>query len=346
MAKHGNEMSDDTKKVIIQLIESGHRASEISESLNINKSTISKFLKRWRERGNVENRPRKGRPRFVTVRGERTLSRLVKNARRTTLKDITADFNNSTPIKVSRRTVQRTLHFLGYTRRSSRKSIGIRNVNKKKRIAWCRGKLHWTVNNQWKKVMFTDEMMVVIKPDGKFKVWRKSSEKWRPECLGHFAPMSSATIKIMVWGCITYYGVGSLAFVNGNMNSQKYIQTLDDNIWQVVVKHFGNNTWYFQDDNAPCHRSNESENWKHQNRIPQISWPPQSPDLSPIENVWLLMKNKIKNRLYLIRNVNDLKTQLTKAWKEIPLFYIQKLYTSLPRRCREVLIQKGDITKY
>lgn len=45
----------------------------------------------------------------------------------------------------------------------------IRNVNKNKRIAWCRGKLHWTVNNQRKKVMFTDEMMVVIKPDGKFK---------------------------------------------------------------------------------------------------------------------------------------------------------------------------------
>jgi hypothetical protein len=32
----------------------------------------------------------------------------------------------------------------------------------------------------------------------------------------------------MVWGCLTYYGVGTLAFIDGNMNSQKYIQTLDD----------------------------------------------------------------------------------------------------------------------
>ena len=26
--------------------------------------------------------------------------------------------------------------------------------------------------------------------------------------------------------------------------------------------------------------------------------------------------------------------------------YVQSLYSSLPRRCREVRIQKGDITKY
>jgi hypothetical protein len=62
-------------------------------------------------------------------------------------------------------------------------SLGIQNVNKKKHILWCRGKLHWTVNNQWRKVVYADEMMIVIKPDGKLKVWRKASEKWRPECL-------------------------------------------------------------------------------------------------------------------------------------------------------------------
>ena len=93
-------------------------------------------------------------------------------------------------------------------------------------------------------------------------------------------------------------------------------------------------------------RSRESEDWKHRNQIPQISWPPQSPDLSPIKNIWLLLKNKIKNRLFLIRNLADLKTQLMTAWNEVPLFYIQKLYASLPQRCREVLIQKGTITKY
>ena len=103
MAKHGKELSDDTKKAIISLIESGHRASSVAKSLGIAKSTISRLLKRWRVRGNTENVPRSGRRKTVTKRAENTLSRIVKTSRRSTLKDITKEFNTRTPAKVSRR---------------------------------------------------------------------------------------------------------------------------------------------------------------------------------------------------------------------------------------------------
>ena len=149
MAKHGKELSDDTNKTIINLIESGHRASQDAQSLAFSESTISRLLKRWRIRGDTENIPRAGSKKIVTKRAENTLYRVVKTSRRATLKDITAEFNDCTPVAVSRRTVQRKLHFIGYTRRSVRKKIGIRTVNKKKRIAWCRGKLYCTVGNRW-----------------------------------------------------------------------------------------------------------------------------------------------------------------------------------------------------
>jgi hypothetical protein len=32
----------------------------------------------------------------------------------------------------------------------------------------------------------------------------------------------------MFWGCITYYGVGTLVAIDGNMNTDKYISVLDD----------------------------------------------------------------------------------------------------------------------
>jgi hypothetical protein len=84
---------------------------------------------------------------------------------------------------------------------------------------------------------------------------------------------------------------------------------------------------------------------KQENNIPILLWPAQSPDLNLIENVWLL-KNKIKRSLNRIRNLDDLKTELLNAWNNVPLHYLQHLYGSMPRRIRQVLAQKGHITKY
>ena len=57
MAKQGKQLPDDTKNTIVQLIEGSYRASEVANILNISKSTISKLLKRWRERSDTENKP-------------------------------------------------------------------------------------------------------------------------------------------------------------------------------------------------------------------------------------------------------------------------------------------------
>jgi hypothetical protein len=59
--------------------------------------------------------------------------------------------------------------------------------------------------------------------------------------------------------------------INSNMNSVTNIETLDNNLWQVVAKHFGITPYLFQDDNAPCHRSRVVEEWKRQDQL-QYSW--------------------------------------------------------------------------
>jgi hypothetical protein len=66
----------------------------------------------------------------------------------------------------------------------------------------------------------------------------------------------------MFWGCISYFGV-----VDGNINSEKYISILDDNLWPVVARYFANNPWTFQEDNAPCHVSRRTTAWKTENGI-------------------------------------------------------------------------------
>ena len=56
----------------------------------------------------------------------------------------------------------------------------------------------------------------------------------------------------MFWGCISYYGVGTLTPVVGNLNSEKYINILDDNLWPVIAQHFPTSPYIFQDAGGQC----------------------------------------------------------------------------------------------
>lgn len=67
--------------------------------------------------------------------------------------------------------------------------------------------------------------------------------------------------------------------VDGFIDARKYIQILDDNIWPVIVRHFPNNNYLFQADNAPVYRARIVEEYPARNRLKCTSWPAQSPDI-------------------------------------------------------------------
>ena len=75
----------------------------------------------------------------------------------------------------------------------------------------------------------------------------------------------------MIWGCITFNGVGTLTTVN--VNAAKYIEILKDNLWPVIVRHYPEENYIFQDDNAPVHRARIVPNYKTQNNINGMFWP-------------------------------------------------------------------------
>jgi hypothetical protein len=74
-------------------------------------------------------------------------------------------------------------------------------------------------------------------------------------------------MSLMIWGCITFNNVGTLTTVNGNINTAKYIKILEDNIWPVIVRHYPEENYIFQDDNAPVHGARSVQNYKTQNNI-------------------------------------------------------------------------------
>ena len=280
MAEKRKELSPDVKNIIVSLRNEGYTLQHIADTLKIPRGTVSDVLVRFKKRRSTENKPRSGRPGILDVRDERALVKLVRTNRKTPLSDLTNIFNRHGCKQVSKRTTQRCLFRQGYHRRVVKKKVRIREVNRKKRLNWCRGKMRWNVNGQWDRVIFSDESQVVLDGNQRIYIWRRKDEAESPDCV---CPPAQRKVSVMIWGCIIWYGVGTITTVDGTINRHKYIEILENNLWPVIARHFPYEHYMFQDDNAPIHRARDVENYKARNHINSISWPAQSPDLNIIE---------------------------------------------------------------
>ena len=116
----------------------------------------------------------------------------------------------------------------------------------------------------------------------------------------------------------------------------------------IQVKLFNDNDLgIFQQDGARCHTSAMTTRWLDTN-IPSYikpkDWPPNSPDLSPIENLWSILSQSVY-RDPEPTNVKQLKRRLQHAWRSVKVETLQALIKSMPDRIRAVIKQRGNTVK-
>ena len=76
------------------------------------------------------------------------------------------------------------------------------------------------------------------------------------------------------------------------------------------------------------------------------TWPANSPDLNPIENLWHIIRSNIRKRKTQPQNKKELEIALMEEWKKLDIEIINTLILSMPRRLQAVIEVRGGDTRY
>ena len=151
----------------------------------------------------------------------------------------------------------------------------------------------------------------------------------------------------MVWGCISWKGVGRLHRVDGTMNADQYCRILEESYLGTLVDHaLHRNITIFQHDNDPKHTSHKTKTWLNQNKVIVLDWPAQSPDMNIIEHVWDYLEKKLRARKVKPSNKEQLWHILEEEWENIPVHFIRDLYLNILRCVESLKKAKGSYTRY
>lgn len=179
-------------------------------------------------------------------------------------------------------------------------------------------------------------------------VRRRVTEEFNSDCM--VSTVKHGGGSIMIWGCMTANGVEKMVLCEGHMNSEKYTRTLEMCLEPSICNSFRNTSARevkFQQDNAPCHKSAFRMTWISDRNIELLDWPPQTPDLNPIEHLWSILKKNIQCHPR-IKSKNSLFNVLQQEWNEMSeeKYCRTVIVTSMPKRIAAVIKSQGGPTKY
>ncbi|KAL0149062.1 hypothetical protein M9458_055677 [Cirrhinus mrigala] len=198
----------------------------------------------------------------------------------------------------------------------------LNNRQRQKRLAWAKDKKDWTAA-EWSKVMFIDESKFCISFGNQGpRVWRKRGEAQNPRCLRSSVKFPQS---VMVWGAMSSAGVAPLCFLRSEVNAAVYQDVLEHHL-------------------APAHSAKATSTWFKDHGIPVLNWPANSPDLNPIENLWGIVKRKM--RYARPNNPEELKATIRATWALITPEQCHRLIDPMLRRIATVIQAKGAPTKY
>ena len=330
---------------------------EIGRELHVPRQTISSFLTRLKSRHSSENLSRPGRPRITTKAQDK---RIIATAETNTRVPF-ASLQNIVNVPASTSTIRRRLHEDLIRKWRAIKRPFLQKEHAKKRLDWALKHQHDT-REDWSKIVWSDES-IIQKDSARQQVWvfrhQTKEEKYAPKNVR--GKSKEGDIYQMVWGCFVGNKLGPIVSIDGSITGDKYVSLLEENLLPYLdaLAADGITGITFQQDNARPHVCKKAQAFfktvmaEHGFTV-MDDWPPYSPDMNLLENLWAHLKLELYRRYpdtatlkgspdYIRRKISE---RVHEVWWSIGEEVLNHLIDSMPHRVTALIKARGWYTPY
>jgi DDE superfamily endonuclease len=215
--------------------------------------------------------------------------------------------------------------------------------------------------DDWYKVVWSDECAVQKDSDPRENwVFRRQTKEEKYAIKNIKGKTKYGDISQMIWGCFVGSKLGPIVFIDTTVTKEVYIDVLNSIFVPFIdaLMADGMTNIIFQQDNARPHSAKLTQQWLSntavQHNFTIMQWPPNSPDMNPIEQLWAHLKLELHRRYPdtsalsgspdAIRKV--LKQRLLEIWWDIGEDVLMKLIESMPDRVRALIHAGGWYTEF
>uniref|UniRef100_A0AAY5K5G6 Transposase Tc1-like domain-containing protein n=1 Tax=Esox lucius TaxID=8010 RepID=A0AAY5K5G6_ESOLU len=253
----------------------------------------------------------------------------VRNQPRTTQEDLVNNLKAAGTI-VTKKTIGNTLRREGLKSCSARKDPLLKKAHVQARLKLANEHLNDSEEN-WVKVLWSDETKIeLFGINSTHRVWRRRNAAY--DLKNTIPTIKHGGGNIMLWGCFSAKGTGTLHRIKGTMDEAMHRQILGENLLPSARALKMGCGWVFQHD--PKHMAKATKEWLKKKHIKVLEWPSQSPDLNPI-----VAKRQT-------RNLNDLEKICKEEWDKISPEMYTNLVANYKKHLTSVIAKKVFATKY
>ena len=288
------------------------------------------FVQRWVSRPAVERRDGSGRPLKLTRSALTGITQRMRMKKRRSTRKIAEQ------MRFSQSTVMKGTQLIGLHPYHQQATPLLSRKQRAARFAFAKN----NPDKDWTNVLFIDEKKIAMYQHPN----KKNDVIWAfPGDALPIVPRVSHPFSLNVAAGIADSGKTSIYIFKENMTADSFRSILC-NTHLSAAKRLFPGPWELYMDSDPKHTAKKITSFLNAQGIHLTNPPSMSPDLNPMENVWSMLDDNLKDLPK--SNESSLRKSIRRAWDKIEQTKIQNAIRSMPTRLLLVKKSKASHINY